>query len=118
MPIYRQRHERCSIALVERLFISPEPLPVGSRIACRIEYDGSQYNGWQSQPHPGVRTIQDELERALSDVAAAPVRVHCAGRTDSGVHGFAQIVHFETPSVRSCKAWALGANARDRKSVV
>ena len=55
--------------------------------------------------------MQCQLERALSSVAAAPVRAHCAGRTDTGVHGFAQIIHFDTPVVRSCKAWVLGANA-------
>jgi tRNA pseudouridine38-40 synthase len=55
--------------------------------------------------------VQQHLERALSSVASLPVRVHCAGRTDTGVHGFAQIIHFETPVVRSCKAWVLGGNA-------
>ena len=43
-------------------------------------------------------------------VAATPLRVHCAGRTDSGVHGFSQIVHFDAPVVRSAKAWVLGGN--------
>lgn len=93
--------------------VSTEALPSGTRIACRIEYDGRAYNGWQSQPsqiHEKVSTVQDALESALSAVADAPVRVHCSGRTDSGVHGFAQVVHFDAPSVRSCKAWLLGGN--------
>jgi tRNA pseudouridine38-40 synthase len=96
--------------LAARLF-STDPIPAGSRLACRVEYDGSHYNGWQSQPHPDAVTVQDELERALSAIAAAPVRVHCAGRTDSGVHAFSQIVHFDTPAERSCKAWVIGGNA-------
>ncbi|MBA6412038.1 tRNA pseudouridine(38-40) synthase TruA [Parahaliea sp. F7430] len=90
---------------------SPDPLPAGTRIACRIEYDGSRYNGWQSQPQAHSTTVQDTLELALSRVAAQPLRVQCAGRTDSGVHGFAQTIHFDSPVERSPKAWVLGTNA-------
>jgi tRNA pseudouridine38-40 synthase len=90
---------------------SADPLPAGSRIACRIEYNGSHYCGWQAQPQLGVKTVQNVLEKALAAVATASVRVHCAGRTDSGVHGFAQIIHFDAPVVRSSKAWVLGVNA-------
>lgn len=93
-------------------FISNDPLPAGTRVACRVEYDGTRFNGWQSQPHRGALTVQDELESALSVIAATPIRVSCAGRTDAGVHAFSQIIHFETPVVRSCKAWVLGGNAR------
>jgi len=90
---------------------SAEPLPAGSRIACRIEYDGSHYSGWQAQPHLDVQTVQEQLELGLGEVATAPVRVHCAGRTDTGVHGFGQIVHFDAPVQRSSKSWVLGGNA-------
>lgn len=93
------------------LSTASESLPIGTRIACRIEYDGSAFNGWQSQPHPGVRTVQDELQVALSQVAAAPITVHCAGRTDTGVHGFCQIIHFDAPVSRPCEAWVRGGNA-------
>ncbi len=58
-----------------------------------------------------VQTVQEQLESGLSEVAQAPVRVHCAGRTDTGVHGFGQIVHFDAPVQRSSKAWVLGGNA-------
>ncbi|CAA0118426.1 tRNA pseudouridine synthase A [Halioglobus japonicus] len=91
---------------------SPEPLPAGTRIACRVEYDGSSYNGWQSQPHVGVVTVQDQLELALAEIANTPLRVQCAGRTDTGVHAHSQIIHFDNPVARSCKAWVLGGNAR------
>lgn len=91
--------------------LSADPLPAGSRIACRVEYNGARYNGWQSQPHLNVITVQQELEAALSAVANAPLRVHCAGRTDTGVHGHCQIVHFDAPVARSPKAWVLGTNA-------
>ena len=92
-------------------FFSPELIPPGTRIACQIEYHGRQFNGWQSQPHLNVRTVQDVLERALQKVADHPLRVHCAGRTDTGVHGYGQVVHFDAPVQRSSKAWVMGTNA-------
>lgn len=91
--------------------LSADPLPAGGRIACRVEYNGARFNGWQLQPHPGSRTVQEEVETALSQVANSPVRVHCAGRTDAGVHGHCQVIHFDSPAARSPKAWVLGANA-------
>ncbi|HBR98231.1 MAG TPA: tRNA pseudouridine(38-40) synthase TruA [Gammaproteobacteria bacterium] len=78
------------------------------RYALAIEYDGSQFCGWQRQRH--CRSVQEVVETALSAVAAAPVEVTCAGRTDTGVHAKAQIVHFDTDTVRPDKAWIFGAN--------
>ncbi|HEC17199.1 MAG TPA: tRNA pseudouridine(38-40) synthase TruA [Sedimenticola sp.] len=79
------------------------------RIALGVEYDGAHFHGWQIQP--GVRTVQEELEKALSRVADRPVRVQCAGRTDTGVHGVGQVAHFDTEARRSPRSWVLGANA-------
>lgn len=79
------------------------------RYALGIEYDGSAFNGWQSQPDG--RTVQDALEAALSAVAATEVRVHCAGRTDAGVHALCQVVHFDTAAERPDSAWVRGVNA-------
>lgn len=90
---------------------STEPVTAGTRFACRVEYDGGAFSGWQSQPGEEVTTVQDELESALCEVAAAAVRVHCAGRTDAGVHAWGQIIHFNAPSERSRKGWVVGANA-------
>jgi|SRR5680860_58564 len=78
-------------------------------IALGLEYDGSGFSGWQSQP--GVITVQQRLETALSRVADYPVRVFCAGRTDAGVHAVVQVVHFESVAVRTPRSWVLGANA-------
>ena len=86
-------------------------MPAQGRIGCRIEYDGSRYSGWQSQPHLAVKTVQSTLEKGLAAVANTAVRVQCAGRTDSGVHGFVQVVHFDAPVERNAKAWVLGVNA-------
>ncbi|MEQ6341294.1 MAG: tRNA pseudouridine(38-40) synthase TruA [Gammaproteobacteria bacterium] len=79
------------------------------RIALGIEYDGSAFSGWQLQD--GVRTVQGCVEAALSKVANHPVRVTCAGRTDAGVHGIGQIVHFDSEAARSMRSWVCGANA-------
>ena len=90
--------------------LSADPLPAGSRIACCIEYNGQRYSGWQIQAHSDVLTVQAMLERALGGIAAAPIRVQCAGRTDTGVHASGQIIHFDAPVARSIKAWVLGTN--------
>jgi len=89
---------------------STEVSPTGTRFACRVEYNGESYNGWQSQLGDHVATIQDLVESALSKIAGCDVKIHCAGRTDSGVHGHAQIIHFDAPVPRSCKAWVAGGN--------
>ena len=79
------------------------------RIVLGVEYDGSRFFGFQRQrQHP---TVQEELERALARVADAPVTIHCAGRTDTGVHAICQVVHFDTPVARSERAWVLGCNS-------
>jgi len=78
------------------------------KIALGVEYDGSQFHGWQFQGD--VRSVQESLEQALSRVADHPVTVHCAGRTDTGVHATGQVVHFETESVRSERSWILGTH--------
>lgn len=80
------------------------------RVALGIEYDGSSFKGWQLQRHE-VRTVQSAVEAALQRVAAHPVRVVCAGRTDSGVHAAGQVVHFDSASERAPRNWVLGANA-------
>lgn len=85
------------------------------KIALAVEYDGSAFCGWQTQN--GVETVQDALERALSKVAAQPISVVCAGRTDAGVHAIGQVVHFETEVERDMRAWVLGANANLPKQV-
>ena len=79
------------------------------RIAVGVEYDGSQYHGWQRQGHD-TNTVQQKLDDALSKVANSEVSVVCAGRTDSGVHGVGQVAHFDTNVTRSEKAWVFGAN--------
>jgi tRNA pseudouridine38-40 synthase len=79
------------------------------RIALGVSYDGSPFEGWQSQP--SRNTVQDVLERALGGIAGEAVRVSAAGRTDTGVHALAQVVHFDTAVARPDGAWVRGTNA-------
>ena len=79
------------------------------RIALGLSYLGQAYEGWQSQA--SGQTVQDRLEKALADFTGQPVSTLCAGRTDSGVHGLAQVVHFDTPIDRDMHSWVRGTNA-------
>ena len=79
------------------------------RIALGLSYDGAGYCGWQSQP--SLCSVQDALETAISSIALHPVRVHAAGRTDTGVHALSQVIHFDTDSLRPLSAWVRGVNA-------
>jgi tRNA pseudouridine38-40 synthase len=74
-----------------------------------VEYMGSDFHGWQLQKS-GIRTVQQQVETALSSVANHPVRVFCSGRTDAGVHAIEQVIHFETTADREDKAWLFGGN--------
>ena len=82
---------------------------MATRIALGIEYDGSRFLGWQTQPGGG--TVQDALEAALSGIANEALSVTCAGRTDRGVHARGQVVHFDTAAQRPDSAWVRGVNA-------
>lgn len=79
-----------------------------TRVALGVAYRGTAYRGWQSQP--GGQTVQDRLERALSRFADAPIKTVCAGRTDAGVHGLNQVVHFDTQRQREPFGWVRGVN--------
>ncbi|HSI24507.1 MAG TPA: tRNA pseudouridine(38-40) synthase TruA [Methylotenera sp.] len=79
------------------------------RIALCVEYDGTPYCGWQSQTN--ACGVQDFLEGAIKSIAGHAIRVHAAGRTDTGVHALAQIIHFDTEAARPESAWVRGVNA-------
>jgi tRNA pseudouridine38-40 synthase len=81
---------------------------MGTRIAVGLIYQGTRYHGFQRQL--GVATIQQAVERALSSIADHPIRIACAGRTDSGVHATGQVIHFDTDAIRRDKAWVQGVN--------
>ena len=90
------------------------------RLALGISYNGQAYQGWQSQLS-GL-TVQDKLEAALGKFTGQAfgtpetarggrISTLCAGRTDAGVHGLMQVVHFDTPLVRETASWVRGTNA-------
>jgi tRNA pseudouridine38-40 synthase len=78
------------------------------RIALGISYLGTHYQGWQSQP--SGQTVQDQVESALSRFATVPLNTLCAGRTDAGVHGLMQVLHFDTDLEREAFSWVRGTN--------
>lgn len=107
MPIYKRNCEiKPGISMPEDMY----------RIAIAVEYNGKDFHGLQLQSS-GIRTIQAELEKALSSIADETISIACAGRTDAGVHATQQVVHFDTLSQRPLKAWIQGANARLPRSI-
>ncbi len=78
------------------------------RLALGVSYLGQGYQGWQSQPS-GL-TVQDKLEQALASFTTQRVSTLCAGRTDAGVHGLMQVVHFDTDLRREPVSWVRGTN--------
>ncbi|WP_367670535.1 tRNA pseudouridine(38-40) synthase TruA [Sodalis-like secondary symbiont of Drepanosiphum platanoidis] len=85
------------------------------KLALGLEYDGTNYHGWQKQKHS--ISIQECLEKALSKIANEPISIYCAGRTDTGVHAVNQVVHFYTKSYRKIKSWILGLNSNLPKDI-
>lgn len=85
-------------------------LPEGvNRYALIVEYNGASFQGFQRQASART-TVQGALEQALTRIAASPVTLVCAGRTDAGVHACQQVVHFDTAAERPLRAWVEGAN--------
>jgi len=70
-------------------------------ILIKIEYDGTEYHGWQVQPN-GI-TIQALLQDRLSQILQEPITVVGSGRTDAGVHAWCQVANFHTASLLPCR---------------
>lgn len=79
------------------------------KIACSVEYLGTNYYGYQEQPDH--ITVQSVLENAISSIANEQVKIFASGRTDTGVHALGQIFHFESSSLRDSTAWVRGVNS-------
>ena len=61
-----------------------------------VSYDGTNFIGWQIQPNG--RSVQEEIEKVISQILNTPTRIHGSGRTDAGVHAIAQVFHFDVES--------------------
>lgn len=82
-----------------------------ARIALVVQYLGTRFYGWQRQPKH--RSVQEEIETAIAQVLKLPrVVIHAAGRTDTGVHAAAQVVHFEADTVIPAHRWMGVLNPR------
>ena len=90
------------------LSLSPE----GRNISLLLEYDGTNYHGWQSQAGTGQATIQETLERAISSLTQEQTKIYGSGRTDAGVHALGQVANFLTKSNIPAEAWAPALNQR------
>ena len=78
------------------------------RIRLTIEYDGTDFVGWQRQPNGP--TVQAAIEDALAQMSGAPVVIRGAGRTDAGVHALGQVAHFETETAIPLVGFRRGLN--------
>lgn len=82
---------------------------------CIVSYDGSKYSGWQKQP--GLITVQQSIEEALSIIHKEPKEIHGSGRTDKGVHAYCQVFHFESDLNMEAPAFERALNALLPKSM-
>ena len=87
----------------------------GASVVLGVEYDGSAFHGFQRQR--GARSVQEDLETAISRVADEPVRIVAAGRTDAGVHATQQVVSFVTGARRSPESWRRGVSSLTRDAL-
>lgn len=80
------------------------------KFKCTISYDGTHFSGYQFQPNK--RTVQLELEQVLKKIhKGKDIRVYASGRTDSGVHAYGQVIHFETDLQIPVDKWKDALNA-------
>lgn len=85
------------------------PCPELKRIVLGVQYDGSPWQGWQTQL--SRNTVQNKLQLALRKFTQTDILTTCAGRTDTGVHALEQVVHFDTALERETFSWVRGLNA-------
>ena len=85
------------------------------RLAFTLEYDGTDYSGFQKQKN--APTIQECIEEALKTITNSDIKINYSGRTDAGVHALSQVFDFETDIERDSKNWINGINSNLPKSI-
>lgn len=85
------------------------------RLKCTVSYDGTNYSGWQVQPH--ANSIQKEIEGALKRITCEDVIIYASGRTDAKVHAIGQVFHFDTNRVISNSKWLQALNSNTPKDI-
>ena len=78
------------------------------RIKCIVAYDGTLFHGWQIQPN--VRSVQEEIQKALYKITHENIVIHSSGRTDAHVHAHSQVFHFDTTKALPEKQWIRAIN--------
>ena len=82
----------------------------------RVQYDGSQFSGWQKQSNN--RSVQEEIEKALLKINKKNIQIHGSGRTDAGVHALAQVFHFESDLNMTASNWKQALNSIISKDMI
>lgn len=85
-------------------------------IKLTIEYDGKEFNGWQKQPNK--LNIQGTIENAIKQITGGEVELNASGRTDAGVHAYAQVANFKTNSNLPIEKFPLAINSKLKKSII
>ena len=85
------------------------------RVVLICRYDGSRYHGFQIQPNNN--TVQEEIEKSLRRIHKKNVRIYMSGRTDSGVHAYGQVLHFDTDLNIPTDGWVKAINAMIPKDI-
>src|SRR5262249_38844092 len=82
-----------------------------------LSYDGTEFQGWQTQP--GFRTVQETLEQAIAKLTGEErIRVNASGRTDAGVHALGQVVNFFTTTQHAPDVLVRALNAHLPSDVI
>ena len=85
-------------------------------IKLTIEYDGKEFNGWQKQPNK--LNIQGTIEQAIKSITGEDIELNASGRTDAGVHAYAQVANFKTNSNLPIEKFPLAINSKLKKSII
>ncbi|MBR3693476.1 MAG: tRNA pseudouridine(38-40) synthase TruA [Erysipelotrichales bacterium] len=85
------------------------------RIKAIVSYDGSEYKGWQRQPHGN--SVQQAIEKGLAEFHKKEIIVVASGRTDAGVHALGQVIHFDTDLTITEEKWVRAMNRHTPRNI-